>query len=194
MKVIVTILLFAVLTQLKAQTIDKHYIIDWIKTIDITYEPDSVIAYWIDSDPYYTYDSAKLNNRLRQIGVNRLKSIYYSKYKMDNYVPGKGTIYIHTIEKQRTEDIKRWLTSAKKLFVDKYISFSQHIFTNSKDPVLYIDNRGIHHTEVQEALNKLSPKDIYDISVSSLPVPVSMYGQNAKNGLVKIWTKGFIKE
>src|SRR5207248_2909008 len=100
MKLTLTILLLADLIQPKAQSIDKNYIINWIKAVDTTYEPDSVIAYWIDREPYYTYDSTKLNNRLRQIAINRLESIYYSEYKMDNYVPGKGTIYIWTIEKQ----------------------------------------------------------------------------------------------
>jgi hypothetical protein len=192
MKTLLTIILLIVLTQLKAQTIDKNYIINWIKAVDTTYEPDSVIAYEIDRDSYYTYDTAKLNDRLQQISFSRLKSIYYSKIKMDNYVPGKGTIYILTIRKQETENAKNWLTKAKKLFTDKYVSFSQHIFSNAKDPVLYIDNIAIHHTEVKEAINKINPKDIYDISVSSSPVPTTMYGQNAKNGLVQIWTNKFM--
>jgi hypothetical protein len=193
MKTILIILFSLALTQLKSQTIDKTYIINWIKAIDTIYEPDSVIAYHIDRDSYYTYDTAKLNARLRQIDISRLKSIYYSKMKMDDYVPGKGTINILTIKKQETNNITGWLIRAKKSFVDNYISFSQHIFTNSKDPVLIIDNKAIHHAEVKDILNKLDPKDIYDISVSSSPVPPTMYGQNAKNGLVQIWTKKLFK-
>jgi len=185
---------FFILTQLNAQTVDKNYIVNWIKAIDTTIQVDSVVAYKIDRQSYYSYDTFKLNARLRQISTNQLKSIYYSKYKTDNYVPGKGTIHVLTIKEQDTDDIEDWLTKAKELFVDNYISFSQHIFTNSKDPVLLLDNKSIHHTEVKELLNKLDKKDIYDISVSTSPVPAAIYGQNAKNGLVQIWTKKLFKD
>lgn len=188
------ILAFICLTQLKAQGIDKDYVVNWIKAIDATYQPDSVIQYRIDREIYYTYDTLKFNTRLQQIDSKQLKSISYSKYRMDNYVPGKGTIYILTIKKMKTSNVKSWLDRAKTSFVDSYISFSQHIFTNSKDPVLLVDNKPIHHTEAKETLNKLKPKEIYDISVGRLPASSSIYGQNAKNGLVQIWTKSFMRK
>jgi len=194
MKTTIFILSLCSLIQLNAQSIDKNYVINWIKASDNTYEPDSVIAYYIDRKLYYTYDTTKFSAALRQISVNKLKGIFYSKYKTDNYVPGRGSIFISTIKELKTDDINGWLTNAKNLFVDDYISFSQHIFAGAKDPVLIIDNKKIHHTEVKEIISKLDPKDIYDISVSSSPVPAAMYGQNSKNGLVQIWTKRFMKE
>lgn len=192
MKTLLLIFASISLTQLKAQTIDKDYIVKWIKLADTTFDVDAVVKYSIDRESYYTTDTAKLNNRLRQISVDRLKAIFFSKYKTDNYVPGKGTIYVQSIQQETTEDAKSWLDKAKSLFVDKYVSFSNHILTNAKDPVLIIDNKSVHHTEVKEVLDKLKPQDIYDISVGETPVPFSMYGQNAKNGLVQIWTKKFM--
>ena len=192
MKTLLLILASICLTQLKAQTIDKDYIINWIKAADSTFDVDAVMKYNIDRESYYMTDTPKFEKRLSQISNDRLKSIFFSKYKTDNYVPGKGTIYVLTLQKQATEDAKGWLTKAKGMFVDSYISFSQHIFTNAKDPVLVIDNKSIHHTDVKDALNKLDPKDIYDISAGSSPVPATMYGQNSKNGLVQIWTKKFM--
>jgi hypothetical protein len=35
----------------------------------------------------------------------------------------------------------------------------------------------------------LMPEDIYDIYISPSAVPSSIYGQNAMNGVVQIWTK-----
>lgn len=189
MKTILLILTSICLTKLEAQTINKSYVISYIKAIDTSYQPDSVIQYHIYRETYYTYDTTKFNSRLRQIDIKRIKGIFYSKFKMDNYVPGKGTIYILTVKKQKTDAINVWLTKAKNSFVDKYVSFSQHIFTDSKDPVLIIDNKSIQHTESKYAINNLNAKDIYDISVELTPVPESIYGQNAKNGLVQIWTK-----
>lgn len=180
------------LTQLKAQTIDKDYVLKWIKLADTTFDVDAVVEYTVDRESYYTTDTAKLNNRLRQISTDRLKAIFFSKYKTDNYVPGKGTIYVQSIQQLTTEDAKAWLDKAKGLFIDKYFSFSNHIYSNSKDPVLVIENRSIHHTEVKEFLAKVNPEDVFDISVGQTPVPASMYGQNAKNGLVQIWTKKFM--
>lgn len=182
-----------ILTELKSQTIDKNYIVNWLKAIDSNSQIDSVVVYKIDGKSYYTYDSAKLNRRLKQIMVSKLKSIFYSKYKIDNYVPGKGTIYILTFKEQHIDDIKTRLIKANELFIDSYISFSQHIMIDSKDPVLLIDNKSIHHTEVKDFLKKLVPSEIYDMSVNTSPVPTVIYGQNAKNGLVQIWTKSFLK-
>lgn len=192
MKTMLLLLLLVGITQLKAQNIDKDYIVKWIKMADTTFDVDAVVKYSINRESFYTTDTLKLNNRLRQISTDKLKAVFFSKFKTDNYVPGKGTIYVQSIQQLATEDVKIWLDNAKKLFVDQYASFSNHIHSNSKDPVLVIDNRHIHHTEVKISLEKLNPGDIYDISVGQTPVPALMYGQNAKNGLVQIWTKKFM--
>lgn len=194
MKTLTFILFLFISTRLNAQSIDKNHVINWIKAIDAPYKPDSVVAYYIDRELYYTYDTTKFNAAIQKINVHNLKGIFYSKYKTDNYVPGRGSIYILTIHELEADDIKGWLTNARKLFADNYISFSQHIFTNAQDPVLLIDNESIHHTEAKDVLNKLDPKDIYDISVNTSPVPAAMYGQNSRNGLVQIWTKKFMKK
>ncbi len=192
MKTLLLLYLSICITQLNAQNIDKDYIVKWIKMADSTFDVDAVVQYSINRESFYTTDTSKLNNRLRQISTGRLKAVFFSKFRTDNYVPGKGTIYVQSIQQQAMEDVKTWLDNAKKLFVDKYASFSNHIHGNSKDPVLVIDNRRIHYTEVKDFLDKLNPGDIYDISVGQTPVPALMYGQNAKNGLVQIWTKNFI--
>jgi hypothetical protein len=192
MKTLFLIFASICLTQLKAQTIDKNYLVTWIKLADPSFDVGAVVKYSIDRESYYSTDTAKLNNRLQQISTDRLKAIFFSTHKTDNYVPGKGTIYVQSIQPQTTEDAKAWLDKAKSLFIDKYYSFSSHILIDAKDPVLIIDNRSIHHTEVKELLTKLNPEDIYDISVGQTPVPTSIYGQNSKNGLVQIWTKKFM--
>jgi hypothetical protein len=110
--------------------------------------------------------------------------------KTDNYVPGRGSIYVMTIQKMETRDVEDWMKEARKLFVDKYESHSQHILTKSKDPVLVIDGQSVSATIAKVTLDKIDPKEIYDISVNGFfPVPASLFGQNSKNGLVQIWTK-----
>jgi hypothetical protein len=86
------------------------------------------------------------------------------------------------------------LTVAKKLFVDKYVSFSQHHSNDAKDPVLMIDFIMIHHTEVKDALNKLKYQELYSVDINPYPVPGVYFGPNSKNGLVQVLTKKKVAE
>ncbi|WP_199119034.1 hypothetical protein [Pedobacter sp. ASV28] len=69
-------------------------------------------------------------------------------------------ILINYAELLKPKIIKRKLAEAKALFVDTYIGFSQHIFDNAKDPVLYIDNQKIHHTEIRAAIKQLNVRHL----------------------------------
>jgi hypothetical protein len=193
MRQIFTILLLLYFTTSYGQRTDKAFVDRWLKLCDENIEVDSVRAYYIDRE-YFT-DTAKINVRLRTIPPRKIKSIWYSKMKTDNYVPGRGSIYVMTIQKMETKDVEAWMLDAKKMYVDKYASYSQHILTDSRDPVLLIDGQTISATIAKAALDKIDPREIYDISVNGrFPVPTSLFGQNAKNGLVQIWTKQKYKE
>ena len=114
---------------------------------------------------------------------------------MDNYVPGKGTIGIGTVKKQALKNVTKLLDDARNLFQDKYGISSQHVLPEAKDPVLVIDGQSILPSIAKVTLEKIAPEGIYDIYVNEFfPVPNSVYGQNAKNGLVQIWTKKKHKE
>lgn len=77
----------------------------------------------------------------------------------------------------------------KLKFKDEYISFSQHIYYNAKDPVLYLNGNKIHHTEAKKQINRQKVNDIAYIYFSKTPQSEEYHGQNAKNGVVIIWTK-----
>jgi hypothetical protein len=188
-----TILFLLFFTETHGQGTDKAFVDKFLKLCDDKIEVDSVKAYYVDRQ-YFT-DTAKINARLRTIPPSKIKSIWYSKLKTDDYVPGRGSIYVMTIQKMDTKDVVGWMKEARKLYVDKYASYSQHILTDSKDPVLVIDGQAVSATIAKSALDKIDPKEIYDISVNGFfPVPTSIFGQNGKNGLVQIWTKQKYKE
>lgn len=90
--------------------------------------------------------------------------------------------------KQKNEIKRRLLKKVRKRFTDHYGSFSQHMSIDAKDPVLYIDNELIHYTQAKEKIKTLKPSSVYYIDFSDKPVSKSRYGQNGKNGLVRIWT------
>ena len=193
MRQIFTILFFFTVTSLSAQVTDMVFIKKWLLLCDDKLPVDSVRAYYIDRDYFDNPD--KINARLNAIPVAQIKSIRYSKMKTDNYVPGRGSIFVMTIQEMETEDVEDWMKDARKLFVDKYSSYSQHTLTDSRDPVLVIDGQQVSATIAKAALDKIDPREIYDMSVNEhSPAPASLFGQNAKNGLVQIWTKQKYKE
>ena len=193
MRQIFTILFLLYFFASFGQGTDKAFIDRWLKLCDENIPVDSVKAYYIDRK-YFT-DTAKINAYLKTTPPRRIKIIWYSKIKKDNYVPGRGSIYVMTIREMDSENVKTSLKEARKLYSDKYTSYSQHVLTDSKDPVLVIDGQTVSPTISKATLDKIDPKEIYDISVNGFfPVPVSLFGQNAKNGLVQIWTKQQYKE
>jgi len=95
------------------QGINKAFIDRWLKLCDDNIPVDSVKAYYIDRQ-YFT-DTAKINAYLKKIPPGKIRSIRYSKIKGCNYVPGRGSIHIMTIEKMDSEDVKTWLKGGEKI-------------------------------------------------------------------------------
>lgn len=98
---------------------------------------------------------------------------------------------------QRNSQKKIVKTKRKEIklkFTDEYNSFSQHIYTDAKDPVLYLNGNKIHHTETKKVMNKLKLNDIAYIYFLQTPQSQEYYGQNAKNGIVVIWTNNKLTE
>jgi hypothetical protein len=176
-------------TILKGQGIDKSYLDKWIKLADSTFAVDSVRVYFVNGHYLSSFDTLELSTQLKMILPNRISCIGFSEFKSCGYQPGVGTIFVNSIKYQDSNDIKHNLTAAKKIFIDNYISFSQHYSNNAKDPVLMIDYIMIHHTEVKDALNKLKYQELYSIDINPYPVPGIYFGPNSRNGLVQVLTK-----
>jgi hypothetical protein len=195
-KVITAILFFVCALGVNGQTLNRGYLKKWITQCDSTARVDLVKAYIINNQYYdLTVDTFAFHDIISSIKISKVQSIIYSKVKQDDFVPGEGFIAIRTIQRKSYEIAAAWLTQAKKVFQDTYTSPSQPINQGAKDPVLVIDNKIISHTLAKETLAKLTPYDIYDISVNNFfPVPKTQYGQNAKNGMVQIWTRKNYKE
>lgn len=176
-------------TLLKGQGIDKSYIDNWIKAADSSFAVDSVRVYFVNGQYLTSFDTLELSTKLKQISADKIACIGYSQIKDCGYQPGRGTIFVNSIKSQVSKDIKYNLTAAGQLFKDNYISFSQHILNDAKDPVLVIDYVVIHHAEIKDAFKKLKIQELYSVDINPFRVPAALFGQNAKNGLVQILTK-----
>ena len=167
------------------QLIDKKTIDNKVKLLD---KSQSRI-YIINGVPFNGQESIKIDSALKSFDPKYLVDVNFVTCKQLNLSHCNSNLVIVSFAYKQLNKTKRCLL--KKLrnsFTDNYISFSQHIHSKAKDPVLFIDNQQIHHTETKQKIKLLNLKNIYFIYFSNKPVSELHYGQNAKNGLVRIWT------
>ncbi|WP_312822990.1 hypothetical protein [Epilithonimonas sp.] len=143
----------------------------------------------INGLPYSQNDSLKLNDKLKSINQQILTDFTYIKNSGQIGIGDKDIVVIKYAILQPKNYIKEKLNELNKLFSDNYISSSQHIHLDAKDPILFIDNQKIFHTEIKKKLSSLKIQEIADISIKKETQSSEMFGQNAKNGIVIIWTK-----
>jgi len=143
----------------------------------------------INGISYSQKDSLKLNDKLNSINRKTLTDFTFIKNNGQIGIGDNDIVVIKYAIIQPQKYIKEKHSELNKLFVDKYISSSQHIYLDAKDPILFIDNQKIFHTEIKKMLSSLKTKDIADISIKKEPQSLEMFGQNAKNGIIIIWTK-----
>ncbi|WP_312553341.1 hypothetical protein [Empedobacter brevis] len=134
-------------------------------------------------------DSLKLDSELSKIDTKKISEITILKNKGQVPHLRNDVIVIQYATQFPEKIIKTSLKEIKLKFKDEYISFSQHIYYDAKDPVLYLNGNKIHHTETKKQINRQKVNDIAYIYFSKTPQSEEYHGQNAKNGVVIIWTK-----
>ena len=159
------------------------------KTIINKFKLNDNAVFVINGISYSQKDSLKLNDKLNSINRKTLTDFTFIKNNGQIGIGDKDIVVIKYAIIQPQKYIKEKQSELNKLFVDKYISSSQHIYLDAKDPILFIDNQKIFHTEIKKKLSSLKTKDIADLSIKKEPQSSEMFGQNAKNGIIIIWTK-----
>lgn len=172
-----------------AQLVDKKAIDDRVKLIDSTTSKSQTRLYVINGIAFNELDCIKIDSTLKSYDPKYLVDINFVTCRQMNFAHCNGDIVVILFAyNQKDKTKRRLLKKVRYSFTDSYISFSQHIYTTAKDPVLYIDNEQIHHSEAKKRINKLNLSCVYYIDFNDNPVSELYYGQNAKNGLVRIWT------
>lgn len=183
--------LFLTLCSLKAQQFDKKLLDEKVKQIDSTYKFRETL-YIIDGVLYENFDSTKIDSTLSSHGLKYLLNIDILKeaaaVNLISCRPIRDVVLVVFAHRQESKKKRTIFKRVIQAFTDNYISFSQHIPLDSKDPVLYIDNVLINHAEAKEKVKGLTVKSIYHIDYNDKAVSPELYGQNAKNGIVRIWT------
>lgn len=139
-------------------------------------------------------DSLRLNTNLKNLNRKLIVGITSVKNEGQIGCQNSDVIIIEYAVELPRKIIRNKFDELIGLFKDEYFGFSQHILNDSKDPVLYINNQKIHHTEVKQALEKLDKNKIVYINIKTKPQSTKYHGQNATNGVVVIWTEKELKE
>nr|WP_067054773.1 hypothetical protein [Mucilaginibacter sp. L294] len=186
----VAILLFAC-SCVHGQNVTKQHIDEWIFKCDTAYKTGKVWGYAFNNIIYEPKDSIKLDNDLKSLVNNNLLSI--DPFWNEELLPatqssGKLLILIVTKGKQSVKDKKVLLKTALIKYTKPPLS-QNHIDPASAEPVLLINGKPILYANCYTELSKLTLDSITDIYYSKHPVPKEYYGQNAKNGIITIWTK-----
>lgn len=148
----------------------------------------------INGIPFSYSDSLKLDVELKRIDKNKISEITILKNEGKISHQRNDVIIIQYAFKLSKKVIKEKLIEIKTKFTDKYHGFSQHIYTDAKDPVLYFNENKIHYTEIKKTLNDLKVNNIGYVYFSQSSQSEEFHGQNAKNGIVIIWTKDRLTE
>jgi len=168
---------------LQAQKLDKNI-------IDKRLELKNDAIYIVNGLTYEQKDSLKFNKVLKSHSIDRLVEL--TKLRNDGRsvrCANNDIVIIYFATQQSENEIKMKLNEIRDKFPDEYYGFSQHILTDSKNPVLMVDNKTIHHTDSKKIIENLNTSNIIFIDYKSEPQASEIYGQNAKNGLIRIWTK-----
>ena len=191
MKLFFSALLLLFSSYVNGQSVGKQYIDEWLIKCDTAYEASKISGYVFNNIFYDSKDSVKLNNELKLLANNNLLSIdpfWNEELLWTTENTGKPLVFIVTRGKQSINGKRAVLKTA----ITKYPKppfYQSHISTTSTEPVLIIDGKYVFHADCYDILSRLKANSIADIYYNKHPVPTEYYGQNAKNGLVVIWTK-----
>ncbi len=170
-----------------SQSLTVEYIHNWINLcepeLDLAKKEKLYISEGIQ------YNGTALVDKLERFDVSD-KQFYLDYLNSDSVEttflkPNLIIVLILNANKVNLKQRKKELEAVQSRFKDEYEFRSAHIIPDSNDPVLFINEDKIHHAEAMKIVNELRAKQIkYILSISH--APITYYGQNAKNGLVKI--------
>ncbi len=172
---------------LNAQDLKRLNLIEQLKA-------DDESLFVINGIAFNHSDSLKLDEELNKISNNKISEITVLKNEGKISHQRKDVIIIQYATELSQKVLEDKLQKIKPKFNDKYNGYSQHIFTDAKDPVLYVNRIKIQHTETSRTIKTLNKNEIAYIYFSESPQSEEYHGQNAKNGIVIIWTKDKLNE
>jgi hypothetical protein len=164
-------------TQSIGQNLDLDYVKDWLNKSNAEFAPELVRVFFVNGEYNELNDDSEFNQTLKNIKIADVNSITYSSMNSCGYSAGKGEIYILSKSKRNTEEIQ------------DFIDFGKEIYDVEKPMVIVVNNELKNNISFSKLISELDISKIYDIGISPNPVPKDVYGINAENGIIKVWTE-----
>lgn len=164
-------------TQSIGQNLDLDYVKNWLIYSNAEYKPELVRDFFINGEYNKLDNASEFNKGLKKIKIADINSISYSSVNTCDYSSGKGEIYILSKTKRTQADIKQ------------LIKFGTEIYDDEKPMILVVNNSIQPEITFSKLIAEFDISKIYDIGISRSPVPKAIYGINAENGIIKIWTE-----
>ena len=184
MKLFITLSFLLSFSVANAQNFDEKYLAHWIKISGQSSSTKRNNLFVVDGVPHQQVDSTFL----KTIAIENIAGIFVLADTSSTFHFTSNVILIRTKRSQTKKEKRKYLAEAKAKFVDNYLGVSSHILDDSKDPVLMIDDKFVHATEAKLVANKLKYNNVYAIATYNTKFDPTYFGQNAKNGMVQIWT------
>jgi len=179
---IILLLVLGYIQQIRAQELNRKALLTHFNA-----QKDDVFV--INGILFSQNDSTTLDKKLQSIDKAKLAAISYFEKNETFPHSNANIIIIQYAELMTSKTIKKEILDIKSRFNDRYNDYGQHIHNEATDPVLYFNGTRIPHTQAKLFVEKLKEKQIGYIYSTTNEQNAEKYGQNAKNGLVIIWTK-----
>lgn len=178
------------------QTADREFIKTWLQLFDSTSTISNNEFYIVDGRPYAPND-VRLEQHLTSIPVNMIlhiakkKPSHATNYRVE-FSRRREVIMVTTVQYQQRDVREDSLEAAKNMFRISRPTTAQQGSAYTQIPALYIDGKVIDARSAQKLVLQLSPYACYAVHRITGPASVAIWGHNAENGVVRIWTRKFV--
>ncbi len=163
---------------LRGQSLTLGYVNQYVQRClpEMKFENKEVL-YVVDGVPY---DSTGIESKLIKYNLeDKFLSINYlfsDSISTTIFRPNLLIVLIHKASPLKLKDKKKELRKIRETFSNP-----------SEFPAFMINDRQLSIEEAKQSISVLKPRNIHHVRVNK-HAPLSIYGANAKNGLVRIWT------
>lgn len=187
---VITLLIYSGLSlELRGQKLTEDFIKAWVLHLDsASIDLIDKTVFIVDGLPVSLSDEhSELSEH--DFDKERIELSYISPEKSSsfNHRNGPVIVLVTNTRKQKRKELKKRLAEARELYADPVVKTS-HGIIYKKEPVVVLDGEILDSPTSKAILSDTYLRSFETILVS-YTAPPALYGENAKNGLVRIWSK-----
>ncbi len=185
----IVLISFCFLQETQAQTLTESFIKAWVIHLDSTkMEQMDQALYIVNGSPSRPPNVFSLISDY-SFSKQRVEFTYLSSDKAGriNHKNGPVIILSTNVVRQKRKRVKKELQKARRLFKGPLLKTSNGM-VYKKEPAVMLEGKPLDSPTAKALLQKARVSYFETILVSET-APPSLFGTNAKNGLIRIWLK-----